>query len=166
MICRLIIIIIIVANSSDAYISRYLLIAATTIIALLHVTVRPYTDNILNMSDGAILQTMILITSLSLFEYFDTFDSGLVVALAFVLVIIPLVQFVAMKIFMYKQTIKENIQNIIDRYSHQDKGEPSNVIANAATTNPIDMIIIDNNTRKSRSSSICEMYVSNYILIW
>ena len=163
MICRLIIIIIIIANPSDAYISQYLLIAATTIIALLHVTVRPYTDNILNMSDGAILQTMILITSLSLFEYFDTFDSGLVIGLAFVLVIIPLMQFVAMKIFMYRQTIKENIKNVIKHLSFQHKThqiEPNNITADNATG--IDLII-DDNVRRSRNSSICEMYVSKVI---
>ena len=163
MICRLIIIIIIIANPSDAYISRYLLIAATTIIALLHVTVRPYTDNILNMSDGAILQTMILITSLSLFEYFDTFDSGLVIALAFVLVIIPLVQFIAMKIFMYRQTIKKNIKNVIKHLSFQRKThqiEPNNTTDDNATG--IDLII-DDNVRRSRNSSICEMYISKVI---
>ena len=119
------------------------------------------------MCDGAILQAMILVTSLSLFEYFDTFNSSLVVVIAFILVIIPLMQFVAMNMFIYRQTIKENMKNIIDRFSDQEKGEPNNVIANStAASNPMDLII-DDSTRKSRSSSICEMYVSTtHILIY
>ena len=166
MICRLIIIIIIIANSSDAYISQYLLIVATIIIALLHVTVRPYTDNILNMSDGAILQTMILITSLSVFEYFDTFNSGLVVGLASVLVIIPLVQFIAMKVFIYRQIINKSIKNVIKHLSFQQKThqpEPNNITGDNVTG--IDVIINDN-VRRSASSSICEMYVSNCNLLF
>ena len=163
MICRLIIITIIIANSSDAFISRYLLIAATTIIALIHVTVRPYTDNILNMCDGAILQAMILVTSLSLFEYFDTFNSSLVVVIAFILVIVPLVQFVAMKMFIYRQTIKENIKNYLKHISFQHKRhqvETNNDIADNASG--IDLVI-DDIVRRTRSSSICEMYVSGCI---
>ena len=115
------------------------------------------------MCDGAILQAMILVTSLSLFEYFDTFNSSLVVVIAFILVIVPLVQFVAMKMFIYRQTIKENIKNILKHISFQHKRhqvETNNDIADNASG--IDLVI-DDIVRRTRSSSICEMYVSGCI---
>ena len=156
MICRLIIITIIVANIPEEFISRYLLITATTITALIHLVVRPYSDNILNISDGAILQLMVLVSALPLFEYFDTFDSSFAVGMAFVLVILPLVQFVVMLIFVSKQKIKETIKNTINRFSFQFKShtdEPDN-INNNTTSNDFDLVIDDS---MRRNATICEM---------
>ena len=121
MICRLIIITILICNLSDTFISRYLLITATTTLALIHLLVRPYMDNILNMSDGVILQLMILVTVLPLFEYFDTYDSILVVVVMFALVILPSVQFVAIKLFTSKQTLKVITKKAIKHFSFQNK---------------------------------------------
>ena len=156
MICRLIIITIIVANIPEEFISRYLLITATTITALIHLVVRPYSDNILNISDGAILQLMVLVSALPLFEYFDTFDSSFAVGMAFVLVILPLVQFVVMLIFVSKQKIKETIKNTINRFTFQFKShtdEPDN-INNNTTSNDFDLVIDDS---MRRNATICEM---------
>ena len=121
MICRLIIIIIIIANFSEEFLSRYLLITASTAITLIHVTVRPYVDNILNISDGAILQLSVLVTALPLF---DTFDSSLIVGIAFILVTLPLVQFVGIKILTNKHTLIQIIKKIIKYF--QDKHVPAN----------------------------------------
>ena len=156
MICRLIIITIIIADISEVFISRYLLITATTIMALIHLLVRPYADNNLNMSDGAILQLLILVTVLPLFEYFDTFDSSLVVGLAFVLVILPLVQFIVMKIFTSKQTLKVITKKTIKQFSSQNFTQ-QNLHANDAVNNQSNFfdLIIDDNMRKN--AVICEM---------
>ena len=138
MICRLIIIIIIIANFSEEFILRYLLITASTAIALIHVTVKPYADNILNIFDGAILYLMVLVTALPLFEHFDTFDSSLAVGIGFVLVILPLILFVVMKAFTSKHTLKEITQNIINCFSFQNKAhvdEPVAAINNHSSTN-------------------------------
>ena len=151
MICRLIIITIIIINFSEAFISRYLLMFASTIIALLHVMVKPYADNSLNISDGTILHTMVLVTGLPLFEYYDTFDSSLAVGIAFVLVILPLVQFVIIKIFTSKQTLKEIFKKIIKYFPFQDKAlkyECNNVIANSTVTNDVN-INADDNIRRN-----------------
>ena len=156
MICRLIIITIIIANIPEEFISRYLLITATTVIALIHLVVRPYTDNILNISDGAILQLMVLVSALLLFESFDTFDSSSVVGIAFVFVILPLVQFVVLMIFISKQKIKEIIKNTNNRFTFKFKShanEPDNINNNMAN-NDFDLVI-DNDMR--RNATICEM---------
>ena len=163
LICRLVIITNIIANFSEVFISRYLLITASTVIALIHVTVRPYADNILNMCDGAILHLMILITALPMIEHFDMFDSRFVAGIAFVLVILPLVLFVVMKIFTSKQTLKKIANNIIKRFSfqaHEDVAV-STVISN--TPNNDVNLIIDDNMR--RNATICEMYVCKQLYV-
>ena len=154
MICRLIIISIIIANLSEAFISRYLLITATTIMALIHLLVRPYADNILNISDGAILQLLILVAVLPLFEYFDTFDSSLVIGIAFVLVILPLVQFIVMKVFISKQTLKAITKKTIKQFSSPNFTQ-QNLSVNGAVINNFSDLIIDDNMRKN--AVICEM---------
>ena len=163
LICRLVIITNIIANFSEVFISRYLLITASTVIALIHVTVRPYADNILNMCDGAILHLMILITALPVIEHFDMFDSSFVAGIAFVLVILPLVLFVVMKIFTSKQTLKKIANNIIKRFSfqaHEDVAV-STVISNTPN-NDVDLIIDDN---MRRNATICEMYVCKQLYV-
>ena len=153
MICRLIIISVIIANLSEAFISRYLLITITTIMALIHLLMRPYADNILNMFDGAVLQLLILVTVLPLFEYFDTFDSSLVIGIAFILVIFPLVQFIVMKVFTSKQTHKAITKKIIKQFSSQDFTHQK-LSVNRTVTNFTDLIIDDN---MRRNAVICEM---------
>ena len=148
MICRLIIIII--ANFSEEFVSRYLLITANTAIALIHVTVEPYANDILNKFDGAILHLMVLVTALPLFEYFDTFDSGFVVGIAFVLVILPLILFVVMKAFASKHTLREISKNAIKHCSFQSKvhkNEPATVASKPSLTNGFDLIVDDNMRR-------------------
>ena len=159
MICRLILISIIIADLSDTFISRYLLITATTLMALIHLLVRPYVDNILNMFDGAVLHLMVLVTVLPLFEYFDTYDSTLVVVIMFVLVILPSVQFVVIKLFISKQTLKVITKKAIKRFSFQPKvahedERPNVVITNKALSSFVSLNIDDN---MRRNALVCEM---------
>ena len=151
MICRLITIIIIIANFSDAYISRYLLLTASTIIALVHETIRPYNDNTLNILDGAILPLIVLVTALPLFE---TFDSSLVKGTSFVLVILPLVQFVVMKIHTNKQILINVTKNAFICF--QDEDVPDNNVFNDAANNDIDLVIDDNMRRNATIATISE----------
>ena len=154
MICRLIIISIIIANLSEAFISRYLLITITTIMALIHLLVRPYADNILNMFDGAVLQLLILVTVLPLFEYFDTFDSSLVIGIAFVLVILPLVQFIVMKVFISKQTLRNITKKTIKQFSSHNSLQ-GNVPVNDVVCTTFVNLSIDDDMR--RNAVVCEM---------
>ena len=157
MICRLIVISIIIANLSDAFIAQYLLITATTIMALIHLLLRPYVDNTLNMSDGAILQLMVLVTVLPLFEYFDTYDSTLVMAIIFVLVILPLIQFIVIKLITSKQTLKAITKKTINYFSAQNLAHEDIVVDNVinnTSTNFVSLTIDDN---MRRNAIICEM---------
>ena len=151
MICRLITIIIIIANFSGVYISRYLLLTASTIIASVHGTIRPYNDDTLNIFDGAILQLIVLVTALPLFE---TFDSSLVKGTSFVLVILPLVQFVVMKIHTNKQTLINVTKNAF--ICIQDEDVPDNNVFNDAANNDIDLVIDDSMRRNATIATISE----------
>ena len=148
MICRLIIIIIIIA---DVFISRYLSLTATTIIALVHEMIRPYNDNTLNVFDGAILLLVVLVTALPLFE---TFDSSLVKGISFVLVILPLVQFVVMKIHTNKRTLIKVTINAIKCF--QDEDVTDNNVANDVANNDIDLVIDDSMRRNATIATISE----------
>ena len=150
MICRLMIISIIIANLSEVFISQFLLITASTIIALLHFIVRPYADDVLNMFDGVILQLMVLVTVLPLFEYFDAFDSGLLVGVAFVLVILPLVHYTVVKTYTSKQTLKVITKKIIMQVFFQNKAVHEDVhVANKPSTDFVDLTIDDNMRRNA-----------------
>ena len=151
MICRLIIIIIVIANFSDVFISQYLLLTASIIIALVHEIIRPYNDNTLNIFDGAILLIVVLVTALPLFE---TFDSGLVKGTSFVLVILPLIQFVMMKIHANNQTFIKVMKNAIKYF--QDKDVPDNNAAKNAANNDIDLVIDDSKRRNATIATICD----------
>ena len=157
MICRLIIISIIIANFSETFISRYLLITVCTLMALIHLLLRPYADNTVNMSDGAILQLLILVTALPLFEHLDIFDSSLVITIAFFLVISPAVQFTIIKIFTSKQTLKQIIHKTIKIFSSQNKVQenvPDGIPA-CDTSSTFANLTVDDNMR--RNAIVCEM---------
>ena len=155
MICRLIIISVIIANLSEVFISQLLLITASTIIALMHLIVRPYADDVLNMFDGVTLQLMVLVTALPLFEYFDTYDSNLLVGTALFLVILPLVHFIVVKAFTSKQAIKVITRKILAQFSFQSRGVHEDVhVANRSSTDFVDLTIDDN---MRRNAIICYM---------
>ena len=162
MICRLIIIIIIIVNSSEVFISQCLLITVSILIALIHLIVRPYANDVLNMSDGVILNLIILVTALPLFEYYDTFDSGLLVGIAIILVLLPLVHFAVIRILILN--FKYIIKNIIKYCNKTHNDEPNNVIDNSRATNANFDLIIDDDMR--RNSTVYEMYVHHKYLVY
>ena len=109
MICRLVIItIIIIAGSSKDYVANYLLIIACGIIDLIHVIVKPYNKEILNKLDGITLHLIIFVAALRLL---DDFDSPFVITLAVVLFILPLINFMALALFLNKDGLKKLVKN-------------------------------------------------------
>ena len=150
MICRIIMINIIIANFSDVFISRYLLLIASTIIALVHETMRPYADNILNIFDGAILQLIVLVTALPLFE---TLNSSLVKGTLFVLMILPLIHFVLMKIHTNKQTLIKVMTNAIKYFQNEDVPDNNVVIMMQQIMLLIQLLM----RRNATIATICEM---------
>ena len=106
MICRLVIITIIIANSSNNFVFQYLLITACVAMALIHHSLRPYSSSLLNVFDGVILHFLVLVSVSPLVESFDSFDSNLLVGITFILVILPLLIFITMSLMINKEKIK------------------------------------------------------------
>ena len=149
MICRLVIMIIVIANSSNEFITSYVLIVACGIIALVHVMVKPYNNEILNKFDGVVLQLIIFIAVLSLF---NDFDSSIVIIISLLLVILPLVIFIALILFLHK----DNLKKFVTRFSSSSNNGNDTVISNEAPMREF-LHIIDDNARKNASVTICDM---------
>ena len=99
---------------------------------------------------------MIPITALPLIEYFDTFESNFVVRIAFVLVILPLVLFVAMKVFTSKQSLEKMTNNIMNHFSiqaHKVIAAVGNSV-NKPQSNDVDLVIDDSMKRNATMSDI------------
>ena len=101
---------------------------------------------------------MVLVTVLPLFEYFDSFDSNLMVAAAFVLIILPLVQFTVMKVFISKQTIKVIANKAIKRLSidHKARHEdvPDSDVADRVSPNSVKQSTDDNTGRNATTRNM------------
>jgi len=150
MICRLVIITIVIANSSNDFTVSYVIITACATITLIHVLVKPYNHEILNKFDGIILQLIILITALPLF---DNFDSPLVIAITFILMILPLLSFIAMTIFLNKDALKKTVT----QFTFKDESPNNNNVVNNNEVVPMREfhIIVDDNMR--RNAIICDV---------
>ena len=91
LVCRLVILIIVVIDFSDYYIGLYLLIIVCLFTAILHYTVQPYKNDILNKCDGVLLQLLLLVVSLQMVAFSNGFTVGAVEGLAYVLLLLPVV---------------------------------------------------------------------------
>ena len=152
MICRLVIITIVIAGSSNNYVTNYLLIIACGIIDLIHVTVKPYNKEILNKLDGIILH---LITFVAALPLLDDFDSPFVITLAVVLFILPLLNFVALTLFLNKDSLKKLVKNA-KQFKFKHISTKSNTESDAKNKNEIPMkefeIIVDDDVRNTVTS--------------
>ena len=106
MICRLVIITSVIANSSNDFSFHYLLITACVIVALVHQSLRPYSSSLLNVFDGMILHFLVLVSALPLVESFDSFNSSFIAVITFILVTLPVLIFVTMSVMINKEKIK------------------------------------------------------------
>ena len=108
MICRLVIITIIIANSSNDFVLQYSLITVCVITALIHLMLKPYSNPLLNNFDGAILLLLILSSALSPFaEFIDDSDTTVWTGIKFVIVMLPLLIFITISIVINKEKIKK-----------------------------------------------------------
>ena len=127
MICRLVIITLIIANSSNEdFMVEYSLISVCVIIALVHLIIRPYANPVLNLFDGVILHIMILVTVLPFVRHYDNFGSDLVLALAYILVLLPLTIFIVMQLLIHREKIMEGIQHVKSFKLSKDKSNNGN----------------------------------------
>ena len=149
MICRLVIIVIIIAIPSSNDLSQFLLIFSNVVLAFIPTIIKPYDYKILNIFDGLILQLVVLATLILLA---DNVSPQLSTATIIILITLPLIFFIALQLVAHKETIKTVTRNMTANF----KTEP---VATMNDNNEVPMsdigIIIDDNMRKN--ATICEM---------
>ena len=158
MICRLIIITIIIANSSNDDIFQYLLMSTFVIIDLAHQIFRPYSNRLLNAFDGVILHFLVLVSVLPQVDSFSNLNSNLAVGITFVLVILPLLIFITMSLMINKEMIKKLPGYCYLKCSqlHLNRRQiPLNEIPLIKTEEDEYISIIDDNSRQN--ATICNV---------
>ena len=145
MICRLVIITIVIVNSSNHFVAIYMLTIVSGITALIHLMVKPYKNEILNKFDGITLQLIIFITAMPLFC--DDFNSTLAITLVYFLIFFPLLIFITVALFLHKYYFKKLIKQFTFKVTSLSNTDDANKKDVANTTNNI---LIDNHvpTRK------------------
>ena len=156
MICRLVIIIIAIANISDEFVARYLLIVAGGVTALIHVTAKPYRNEIINKLDGIILQIIVLITVLPLF---DDFGSPLATSVFFVLIFLPLLTFIAIALFLHKHNLKKITKYFTLKNKESTNGNRDDIVLHNMQKAPMKEfgLIVDDSTRNNTTTTVCDM---------
>jgi len=145
MICRLVIIMIVIAGSSNASLVYYILICACVIVATIHFLVRPYHYRMLNIFDGVMLMLMLLVAVLPLF---DTMSSGVAIGISFALVIVPVAMFLAMVLLSCKEKVKKIIKCCTDNHKEDNRENTEVPMSDFG-------LVIDDHMR--RNATICEM---------
>ena len=112
MICRLLIITIILINSSNSLVFQYLLITTCVVMAIIHQLFMPYSNDFLNKFDGLILQFLVLVSALPLTELHNNFDYSLAVGVTFILVILPFLIFFTISVMINRENIKKLITHL------------------------------------------------------
>ena len=150
MICRLMIITIVIVNSSNDFVAIYMLTFVSVVTALIHLITRPYKSIILNKFDGITLHLIILLTVLPLFS--NDFNSPLAITLAYIFIFFPLLTFIAMALFLLRDSFKK----LITHFTFKDK--PLSV-TNTVYNNDVPMrefdTVIDNSVRVN--ATVCDM---------
>ena len=109
LICRQVILIIVVIDFSDYYIELYLLTIVCLVTAILHYTVQPYKNDVLNKCDGVLLQLLLLVVSLQMVAFSNGFTIGGVEGLTYVLLLLPIIFiFVVFSVLILKPELVES----------------------------------------------------------
>ena len=106
MICRLIIITLVIANSSSEYIFQSFIISACVMMDLTHQIFKPYSNTMLNNFDGIILHFLVLVSVLPLAEIHNDYDPNLAAGIVFIYVMLPLLIFITMSLIINKDKVK------------------------------------------------------------
>ena len=150
MICRLVIITIVIANSSNEFVANYLLITVCGIVGLIHLMLKPYNDEILNELDSIFLHLMIFVAALAIL---DDIDSRSVMTTVYALILLPLLIFFGMTCFLHKHDLKKIITHFNFRnISHNSSNDINN--NNEVPMREFDLIVDDS---MRNNATICDI---------
>ena len=104
MIFRLMMLIILAINE---FVSLYLLMVMCQIMILIHVTIRPYNNDVLNFFDTLMLLVLVLVITLEIIVTYRGVFSNAALATVFVLTILPLLVFILIVLYFHVEKIKK-----------------------------------------------------------
>ena len=113
MICRLVIILLVIVKISDDFTMQYLLISSCALMGLIHILVRPYANVMHNILDGILLQFITITSVLPIAEIVDNYNETFVAVTAYLLVILPLTSFIAVKFWINKHNIQKSFKHLM-----------------------------------------------------
>ena len=93
-----------ISLTSNYVTSQFLLVSASTILALIQLIMKPYQSNILNIFNGFVLQLIILV---SMTPLIDSVAQDLLPSITFILILLPLIAFPVMELYIHKHSIKK-----------------------------------------------------------
>ena len=105
MICRIVIVILVTLKISDDFTTRYLLLLACALIAIIHLTVWPYVETFHNIFDGAILQFIVILSFLPIIDLVDNYDEIFALVMVYLLTALPLASFITIKMWVNRHKI-------------------------------------------------------------
>ena len=144
MICRLVIISIVVDSASNDLVINYLLIIVSVIIALIHLLFKPYSNRLVNILDGIILHSVILITSLPLLSADIT--SPLAMTLTLLLLTIPLLCFATVMITIFKDYFIKIITSLVSKCKSRDNNNDNEVSTGITDMTANDIVRVNDTT--------------------
>ena len=106
MIFRLIILIIVVINPTNTFITLYSLLVTCCLLTFIHISVKPYVNHLLNLFDSFMLFTMMLIIPLLIVETYRGFPSNITFITALLLTVAPLIAFLSVLLYLHLKNIK------------------------------------------------------------
>ena len=112
MICRIVIIILIIAKIFDRVTTQYLVISVCALMEFIHLIVRPYISAVYNIFDGIILQLIVIVSVLPIVEYVNKYNETLVMVTAYVLVITPFAGFITINLWIERKKVQNSIKKI------------------------------------------------------
>jgi len=156
MICRLVIILLVIVKISNDIVTQYLLISFCALMQLIHVLVKPYISAINNIFDAIILQLIVIISNLSIFEFTENYEESFIVVTAYLLVILPLASFVSIKLWINRKSIQNEVkllkQKCVCRYNFLSTNDTEELIE-------IDQVgmIVDDSTRRNVTVTVLDV---------
>ena len=121
MIFRLIILTIVVINATNNFVTLYLMLVSCSLMMYIHITVRPYTNNVLNLLDSFMLLILMLVISLLIIETYHGLESIATLVITTILIIMPLLAFLVMIVHLHLKNIKKFAVYCINTIRKQTK---------------------------------------------
>ena len=154
MIFRLMILSILAINESDPFISSYLLMAICLVMTLIHVTVRSYNNNVLNFFDSFMLFVLVLVITLEIIETYHGVFSNTALAIAFVLVILPLFVILLIVLYFHTEKIKNLFSYCISVFKSKNADTTNNEVTEMQQCEYTHDVIVDQQLRDKIKTTV------------